>query len=447
MGKTSARKLVEAIADDFNTYVDKGVRLDPVLRDFDPDLNVDDLDRLLRIHFVLTERDGDRPGVIDFVRTLPDRVRRLKTTNSHRLVTREGEIRGRVAWDETIKRRYREGGGRRNQYVCRETRENYDIEENIVLKSLLARIHEIVFGDLEHALESPADYGWLAEWVDAENQFANEFDDIFRDNIYLRRIESADHEVTNRMLRSVKQSRNPLYSEAAQLLDRYRRLMNYDLDATEATSLLENTFIRPEQTETLFELYWVFRILDCYDSVQFELLDGGSDIVASWETNASRYLLYHNSTGSSTLSFSEQLAEIDRPTEDGYVYRTINVLDRWQQLADDLFDITGRDSLWGGRPDIILERYDEDTTSPDAVFVGEVKYTTNSSYAAQGLRELLEYMAYVRKDGEYMEYQDDVLDSKQVTGMLFVDHVNFDSERTESDITLRQFGDPISKPL
>lgn len=447
MGKTTARELVEAIADDFNTYVGRGVRLDPVLRDFDPDLNVDELDRLLRIHFVLTERDGDRPGVIDFVRTLPDRVRRLKTTNSHRLVTREGEIRGRVAWDETIKRRYREGGGQRNQYVCRETRENYDIEENVVLKSLLARIHEIVFGDLEHALESPADYGWLAEWTDAEDQFAEKFDEIFRDNIYLRRIDATDHGVTDRMLRSVKQSRNPLYSEAARLLDRYRRLMNHDLDATEAKRLLENTFIRPEQTETLFELYWVFRILDCYDSVQFELLDGGSDVVASWETTDSRYVLYHDSTGSSALSFSEQLTDIDRPSEDGYMFRTVHVLERWQQIADDLFDITGRESLWGGRPDIILERYDGDEINPSAVFVGEVKYTTNSSYAAQGLRELLEYMAYVRKNGEYIEDQDDVLDSKQVMGMLFVDHVNSDSEHTESDITLRQFGDTVSKPL
>lgn len=291
MGKTSARELVEAIADDFNTYLGKGIRLDPVLRDFDPELNVDDLDRLLRIHFVLTERDGDRPGVIDFVRTLPERVRRLKTTNSHRLVAREGEIRGRVAWDETIKRRYREGGSRRNQYVCRETRENYDIEENVVLKSLLSRIHDIVFGDLEHALESPADYGWLADWVDTETQFAEEFDDIFLDNIYLRRIDSADHEVTDRMLRSVKQSRQPLYAEAARLLDRYRRLLNYDLDVTEAKRLLENTFIRPDQTETLFELYWVFRLLDCYDSVHFELLDGDSDVVASWETTDSRYIL------------------------------------------------------------------------------------------------------------------------------------------------------------
>ncbi|WP_152417985.1 hypothetical protein [Haloferax elongans] len=249
------------------------------------------------------------------------------------------------------------------------------------------------------------------------------------------------------MLQSVKRSRNPLYSEAAILLDRYRRLMNYNLDATEAKRLLENTFVRPEQTETLFELYWVFRILDCYDSVQFELLDGGSDVVASWETADSRYVLYHDSTGSSALSFRENLADIDRPSEDGYLFRTVHVLDRWQQIADDFFNITGRDSLWGGRPDIVLERYDGDSPNPNAVFVGEVKYTTNSSYAAQGLRELLEYMAYVRADGEYMEDQDDVLDSKQVTGMLFVDHVKSAVGRTESEITLRQFGDTVSKPL
>jgi hypothetical protein len=447
MGKTSARELVEAIADDFNTYIGKGVRLDPLVGDFDPDLNIDDLDQLLRIHFVLTEDEDDRPGVIDFVRRLPDRLRQLKTTNSHRLVEREGEIRGHIAWDETIKRRYREGGGRGNQYVCRETRENYDIEENVVLKSLLYRIHDIVFRDLEHALESPADYGWLAEWVDAETQFAEVFDKIFRENIYLRRINSENQEITDRMLRSVKQSRNPLYAEAARLLERYQRLMNYDLDGTEARTLLENTFIRPEQTETLFELYWVFRILDCYDSVQFELLDGQSDVVTAWETAASRYVLYHDSTGSSTLSFSERLADIGCPSEDGYLFRTVHIHDRWQQIAAELFDISGQDSLWGGRPDIVLERYDEGSTTPSAVFVGEVKYTTNASYAAQGLRELLEYMAYVREGGEYIEKQDDVLASKRVTGMLFVDQVDAYAEHNEVEIPLLQFGNHVPKPL
>lgn len=447
MGKTSAHELVEEIADDFNTYVGRGVRLDPLLRDFDPDLNVTDLERLLRIHFILTEREDGRPGVIDFVRALPDRIRRLKTTNSHRLVERDGEIRGRVAWAETLKGQYRAGNRRRTQYVCRETRENYDIEENVVLKSLLQRIHDIVFDDLAAALESPAEYGWLAEWVDAESQLAQAFDEIFRDNIYLRRIDVADHDVTARMLRSVKRSRNPLYAEAADLLDRYQRLMNYDLDAGEARTLLENAFIRPEQTEVLFELYWVFKVLDCYEDVEFALLEEGADVVASWETDTSQYVLYHDSTGSAALSFNERLSEIDPPSEDGYLFRTVKVLEQWQQLADDLLDIAGTESLWGGRPDIVLERYEGGTTNPTAVFVGEVKYTTSPSYAAQGLRELLEYMAYVRENGEYLEARDDVLASNRVFGMLFVDTVDATPELRESSIPLLQVGDSVPQPL
>ena len=447
MGKTSAHELIEAIADDFNTYIGKGVRLDPLLENFDPALNVDDLDRLLRIHFVLTERNGDQPGVIDFVRRLPDRIRRLKTTNAHRLVAREGEIRGRVAWNETLKRRYREGQSHRTQFVCRETRENYDIAENVVLKSLLNQIHEIVFGDLEHALASPADYAWLGDWVDSEGQLAYEFDEIVHDNIYLRRIDADSHDITDRILRAVQQSRNPLYSEAAQLLDRYRRLMNHDLDSTDVRELLGNVFIRPKRTETLFELYWVFRILDCYDSVTFNLLDGESDVVASWETSTSRYVLYHDSTGSSTLSFHERLADIDYPREDGYLFRTVHVLDRWQQLAAELFDITGRDSLWGGRPDIVLERYDGDSDEPSAVLVGEVKYTSDASYAAQGLRELLEYMAYVRAGDDYLEERDDVLTSKRVTGMLFVDQLEVSVAQDGASIPLLQFGEQVSNLL
>lgn len=446
MGKTDASELVEAIADDFNTYIGKGVRLDPLLDDFDPDLNVNDLDRLLRIHFVLTENDGDQPGVIDFIRVLPDRIRRLKTTSSRRLVERDGEIRGRVSWDETVKRRYREGGSRRNRYVCNETREEYDIEENVVLKVLLNRIHDIVFGDLEYAIEAPESYRWLADWVDGQTHVAETFDEIFEGNVYLRRIDADAGEVTDRTVRSVMRSRNPLYSEAAQLLDRYRRLMNHDLDAEEAKKLLENTFVRPEETETLFELYWVFRILDCYDDVTFEILEGGADIVASWRTSGSRYVLYHDSTGGPALTFREHVDEIEEPSEDGYLYRTLRILERWQQTTDTWFDGSGGGSLWGGRPDIVIERYDSDKQEPSAVFVGEVKYTSSASYAAQGLRELFEYMAYMRGGGEYIETKDDLLSSNRVRGMLFVDDVD-SNPGSSTDVTLVNFGDSIARPL
>lgn len=446
MPKTSERELVAAIADDFNTYIGKGVRIDPLVSDVDPELNVRGLDRLLRIHFVLSETGEDRIGVIDFVEALPERMRQLKTTLKPRVVQRDGEVRGRVDWQETVKRRYREGGTGRMQYACRETRKNYDIDENLVLKTLLDRIHGIVFDDLERALEASAGYEWLGPWVDDSANLAETFERVFRDNVYLQRIDQAAYEVTDRTIQSVERSRNPLYSEAAQLLGRYRRLMNYDLDDVEAKAILQNAFVRPERTEALFELYWVFRVLDCYEDVRFEVIEEGTDVVATWRSSGDRFVLYHDSTGSSALSFHEDLSRVDRPDEDGYFYRSIEVSERWRTLANDVFDGAGSDSLWGGRPDVVIERYAEGAEVPTEVLIGEVKYTANRSYAAQGLRELLEYMAFVRRGDDYFESRDDLLSSKRVKGILFVDRVERVSD-SDDDVSVVTVGDELSRPV
>ncbi|MFC7116628.1 hypothetical protein ACFQH2_19070 [Natronoarchaeum sp. GCM10025703] len=59
------------------------------------------------------------------------------------------------------------------------------------------------------------------------------------------------------------------------------------------------------------------------------------------------------------------------------------------------------------------------------MFLGEVKYTQNTDYVATGLRELLEYMAFVKQSGtdEYVESAEDLLESVDVKGLLFVDEL------------------------
>lgn len=90
----------------------------------------------------------------------------------------------------------------------------------------------------------------------------------------------------------------------------------------------------------------------------------------------------------------------------------------------------GENSLWGGRPDILIERYsttdDNGADTLSQVFIGEVKYTQNFDYAATGLRELLEYMAFVKytDSGEYVEGQEGLLEGIVVKGVLFVDELS-----------------------
>ena len=78
--KVSEEKLLNEISDDLNQFLKDG-DLSPFTREIDPNLNIDNLNKLLRIHFVLTKGNHiDRLGVIDFVERLPQRLRRIKTT-------------------------------------------------------------------------------------------------------------------------------------------------------------------------------------------------------------------------------------------------------------------------------------------------------------------------------------------------------------------------------
>ncbi len=456
MAKTTNEELVEDIAEDFQTYLRKGVRFDRVIGSAHTDLDIDDIETLLRIHFVLTDTDDDCSdvGVLDFMRQLENRIRHMKTTTAPESFQYRGEIRGQIDWQGTVKTRARAGRLDEPVFVCTQPEEHYNIDENLVLKRLLTIIHEIITDDLAYALDNPAGYDWLGGWVKSDKgdvgqgmeSAAEMLNRIYDRNIYLQRIKVADTDLTDRTIESVKRSRSQFYQDAAILLDRYRQLMNHELDSIEARDILNNTLIAPASTDTLFELYWVFRILGAYENVEYRVLTDGRDspsTIATWERNGSRFVLSHDATGEG-LSFSESIGSEDvKP--DGYLYRMNEVLSRWQAISKDLLGRGGSNSLWGGRPDIVLERYKKteiDDEELEQVFLGEVKYTQNTDYVATGLRELLEYMAFVKRSetGEYVESADNLLESADVKGLLFVDELSRDTPvASDEDVTIIQY--------
>ena len=452
MAKTSADELLDAVASDFHTYLRRGVRFEQVIGSAHADLDIDDIETLLRVHFVLTETGADgQVGVVDFMRRLEDQVRQMKTSTAPRSREYRGEVRGRIDWQGTVKSRAREGRLNEPVFVCTEPEEHYNIDENLVLKRLLTVIHEIVTEDLEYAIENPAGYEWLSAWTSSlgeserrSESAADVLQRVYEQNVYLQRIDVDEGMVTDRMIESVKRSRSVFYREAAELLDRYRQLMRHELDAEEAREILNHTLIAPEKTDALFELYWVFRVLDAFDAAQYRVLADWREspsTVARWEQDGSRFVLSHDSTGEA-LTFNERIGTEDIEP-DGYLFRLNEVLNRWQSLSKDLLGRGGSDSLWGGRPDIVLERFEENTDGTwvlNNVFIGEVKYTQDVDYVATGLRELLEYMAFVKHDGDnkYVENQENVLDSQAVRGLLFVDELSQPTE-SESAIDIVQY--------
>ena len=417
--------MLDEISGDLNQYLKHG-NLGSFSKEIDPNLNIDNIAKLLRIHFVLTTTgDNGKVGVIDFIEALPQRLRRIKTTVKKETETFEGEVKGRINWEATIKQRYNQDPGNQSLFACDKREKNYDIAENLVLKKLLQIVHGIVYDELNLAFENK--YKWLKGWI-GEKELKHVLKQLFQRNVYLRRIELAEHIVTDRMISRAIKSRNALYKEAGELLIRYNKLMSYELDPAEAKELLHNTFIAPDRAEILFELYWTIKIIKQFPDPTFQLIEPGSDAVATWRANNHKYKIYHDSVGS--FEFREKADKIVKllVDKDNYLGRELKVLKMIEKLTG-----IKTDSLWGGRPDIVLEKYDGNDNLV-SILIGEVKYTQDKGYAIQGLKELLEYMALIKSAGAYVEkYKDLFVKSKKLKGGLFLDFIGDDQLYTTGD--------------
>lgn len=426
--KTPEDILIDRIADDFQTYLMKGICLDSFSSKIDPNLRINDVEKLLRIHFVLTEKNDSSPGVIDFIKKLPPRLRKLKTSIKKVNEVHHGQIRGKIDWQDTIKKRSKTNVEYNTTYSCLKSNKNFQIKENLVLKELLSIIYEIVFNDLKPALEKDERYEWLKDWTSKKDRnLKSLLKNVYLKNIYLERVENERVNITKRTINQVKKSRNQLYQEAARLLERYRRLMNFELEKKEAKELMRNTFIHPEKREVLFELYWAFRILNSFENVTYHIIEEGINAIANWSDNNFNYIMYHDSKGSNQLNFLikfENIEEdIEKTDENGYLFRLGEFTKEWGELTEDIFSITSNQHIWSGNPDIIIERYDKETDELDKIFIAEVKDTVNKRYAITGLRELLEYMSLVMENDDYFEKGNQLFEGEKIKGALFVDNV------------------------
>jgi hypothetical protein len=398
-----------------------------------PELSDTDLDRLLRIHFIMTRTDAGEIGVIDFVRELPGRLQRIRTTVEPTTHRYEGEIHGRVQWNRTFAERCARSGAGSCLFVCDEIERNYETAENLVLKVIIEIIVGIVRQDLAKEFQTTAP-SWLGEWA-PNAPMRQEFLAASSRNVYLRRIEGSADRISDAMIARALRSRLPLYRDAAALLARYRRLMRHDLDPAEARRLLAITFIQPGRIEVLFELYWVLRIVQAFrrhsPEIRMHPIHYETGPVAQWTLKGDRFELFHNSTGMHTLFESARDARQTLTSLDNYFGRTIASRSMYQRLIGG-----GSDSLWEGRPDIVIR-----VTRADGrrhLLIGEVKYTRDPGYAKQGLRELLDYV-YLVREREYEQYvapyEDGLFDTSDIIGCLFSDRI--DSRLFEDSETIR----------
>ncbi len=380
--------LIEELTEDILTYVMHGAfpedRIAEEIKYDDLDSRFEDYERLMDLHFILQD------DVIEFVEELPHRLRGIKTQTRNVSRKRRGTVDGRINWSATIQQRYARNPKDSSLFVCDNRSEHYDIPENIVLKRLLSIIHSTL-KDCQDYLEE--DHDWVNERWDED--LIEDMMRIMERNVHVTRIKDPDqYEPTDRMLDAADGSRQEIYQEAADLIGRRKDLFAGEKD--QIKRVLNETAITPDDDETLFELYVLFRFIATIESMED---DGGFTLktikhhkqeIASLTTGSREIRLYHDSSGEEDMSFL-----YDRSDDET---RPAKVHQETKQVIKQYFGKEPDEQT--GRPDVIvLEVIDEEANEYEYL-ITEVKNSTNKDTIRQGIKETLEYLAFLTVDDE-----------------------------------------------
>lgn len=496
MATPTRTELVQATAGYMAAYIDEKVSLDAPVENLDPNLNIEGFDQLLGYYFLLTGKaqpaawdrgevalqtedtggivdpQGEAVGVLDFVSLIPERLRTLAPGTRTRTETFQGEVRGRIDWQETTKHRYSSQQPSQQEFVCETRQRTVDTTQNQVLvtllttiKQLVSRVHEQLRGD------TTSKNNWLQPW--AENGYIYQ---TFREQLespHLSGLEVGESDITDRDLQAVLQSPVPLYREAAVLLRALRRIRRQELTEQELEALLSLGLFGPtekdQDADDLFELYWIFKLLEHYPDAEFKQFTQSQQLMAAWEAEGYEYLLFNDWEGhhhwederqyQDYIDISWDLAEIeDTDVPPGFMQQYQGVLAQQHRLTENVFGWEfGRKT-----PDIVLLRLDTtESTDSKAVltdlFIGEVKRSDSSVTIKKGLRQLFEYGALAKfgthltnKSGEnrmYIAKNATVVDSPNVELGYFIGDHELIEDTPPDGIQIKGWGAEPTKPF
>lgn len=362
----------------------------------------DEFENLIDLHFILRE------DVVTFVSELPNHLRSIKTQTKNISKKTRGITEGNINWGKTIKRRYSENPKDNSLFVCDDRTENYDIPENLVLKKLLSIIYHTILKSEELFDENPP---WLVERWEESKKNIEEMKLIFERNVHINRIKQTEaYEPTQRMLFSAKNSRNEVYREAAKLLESRNKIHNKD--HSELKELLENTALIPKDDETLLEMYVLFqfmdKLFDIYqnDEVEFKEIKTGKKEVGRFLGEKEVVIYHNNSARDKNISFKPDIDERDYGDYDK-LSRTEKVQKRAHEIMEDYFDSDFVN--YTKRPDVIMLEIIDKEENEYEYLITEIKNSTNEDTIKSGIKETLEYLAFLRVENETEKfvYQDD----------------------------------------
>ncbi|WP_276281840.1 hypothetical protein [Halorussus caseinilyticus] len=498
--KPDRDRLVEETARYLVSYVGRVASIRRFLDGLDPMVRIEGLTELLEYRFLrtgnlgsegltdraeldldaretagITDGEGEPVGVLDFVALLPHRLRSLEPTVRQRLDTFEGEVRGHVDWNRTVKRRRATGDVRGQSFVCRVPNRSVVTSRNKVLVELLATIKRVYERfDRNFTGDDESDRpGWFSEW--APGARARRIVRSALENAHLDNFDAESVSVSDRELAAVLGDRNPLYREAAALLEDYRRITGGDLREEDAKRLLSMEVFEPDDDDVtnpdLFELYWIFRIVDEFENSRLRQIDakGREEFVAAWEGGGKEYLLFNDWKGTHQWTDDDEereYVEITLPEyPDGEAYpsdddprptlRSGYLLRYTQQIRAEAFDYDADRKY----PDIALLRLD--TTAEQAtlekLFLAEVKHSVGRGRLREKAQQLLTYGCYAKvgedlridrdADSEFVASDPDVVASPEVELGYFVGASESVEDVELDGIQVKGFGDDPELPF
>ncbi|MFC6722363.1 MULTISPECIES: hypothetical protein [Halobacteriales] len=386
--------IIDQLSQDIISYVMAGsFEEHQVAREIKPedlDERFEDYRLLLDLHFIL------KSDVVNFVRELPKRLRSISTETKTVSRTRRGTVDGHINWGATMKKRYSQNPADTSLFVCDNRSEDYDTPENLVLKRLISIIYETIDQAEEYIKQ---EYGWAQDTWRGEEELIDELKQIVERNVHVRRIRSPEtYEPTERMMIAAESSRQPIYQEAAALLRTRAKLL--DGDHGEIKDLLNNTAITPDDDETLFELYVLFRFVSVLESVrdqqaQFKPIQAGRNEIAKFAGKPELVLYYDQAATDRDLSFV---------TEEDVSGRSLSRSEKVQEVAHDISSqYFGKEfQNYTNRPDVIVLEIRDPSTQTYEYLITEVKNSTNTGTIRTGIKEALEYLAFLRVDDEFV---------------------------------------------
>ncbi|MCK4287259.1 MAG: hypothetical protein KAX18_13700, partial [Candidatus Lokiarchaeota archaeon] len=359
----------------------------------------------------------------------------LKKRTINNFQQTRNKVKGRVLWQQTILLRNSKNYGDNSLYICNNPKIDFNIQENLVLKKLLHVIYSTFKIDLHEFEKDNYGYKWFNKWK-SEKKLINKFFKFYQNNVYINKIKDIQNvKIHHRDILKVIYSRNNLYRKAARLLLEFTKLNNLDFEEDYLSNLLSSTLIAPEDTSTLFELYCIFKIVFKIQedlNMKLNIISKENKEFAIFENNSYIINVFHDSTGS--LNFYDNLNDIDLKNIQKYSFlsRLVNSTLSYGSIFNELTGSTSRNSLYRGRPDIVIEfwrKLSGEDKVLEKIYIGEVKYTNKKSTFSKGLKELVEYIHFAKYQKDYLlnnkERSDYISGDLEIYGILIADTTDY----------------------